>query len=101
MPAYLIVNIVVRDTEKYREYVALAPAVVAQFGGRYLVRGGPVEILEGSPQVNRFVVIEFPSMQHIRDFYGSAEYRAILDLRLESTDSQMFCVEGFPGFAAR
>ena len=97
MPAYLIVNIVVRDAERYKAYVAAAPALVARWGGRYLVRGGPHEILEGAPQVNRTVVLEFPSMQHIRDFHGDPEYQPLIRLRQESTDTQMFAIEGYAG----
>ena len=97
MPAYLIVNIVVRDPERYQQYVAAAPAHVARHGGRYLVRGGAHEVLEGAPQVNRTVVIEFPSMQHIRDFHGDPAYQPLIRLRQASTDTQMFCIEGYAG----
>jgi uncharacterized protein (DUF1330 family) len=95
MPAYLIVNIKVLDAAAYQPYVAAAPAIVARCGGRYLVRGGAYEVLEGTPQVNRTVVLEFPSMQHIRDFYADPEYQRLLPVRLASTESQMFAIEGF------
>lgn len=95
MPAYLIVNIKVLDAAAYQPYVAAAPAIIARFGGRYLVRGGAHEVMEGSPQVNRTVVLEFPSMQRIREFYNDAEYRALLPIRLASTESQMFAIEGY------
>ena len=100
MAAYLIVNIVVRDQEQYLRYVAAAPAMVAKHGGRYLVRGGAPEVLEGEPEVNRFVVIEFPSMQAIRDFHQSPEYEPLLRMRQQSTDTQMFCIEGYEGVGA-
>lgn len=100
MPAYLIVNIAVRDRARFADYVALAPAIVERFGGRYLVRAGASEVLEGDPEINRTSVIEFPSMQSIRDFYHSTEYQKIVPIRLESADTQMFCIEGYAGHAA-
>lgn len=95
MPAYLIVNIKVLDAAAYAPYVAAAPPIIARFGGRYLVRGGAHEVMEGSPQVNRTVVLEFPSMQRIREFYDDPGYQAILPLRLASTESHMFAIEGY------
>jgi uncharacterized protein (TIGR02118 family) len=100
MAAYLIANIRVRDPETYQRYVAAAPAMVARFGGTYLVRGGASEILEGAPAVDRTVVIEFPSMQAIRDFHSAPEYQPLLRMREESTDTHMFCIEGYAGAAS-
>lgn len=100
MAAYLIVNIVVRDVEKYKPYVLAAPGIIRRFGGRYLVRGGASEILEGTPQINRTVVIEFPSKQSIVDFYNDPEYQALAPIRQQSTDTQMFWIEGYEPAAA-
>lgn len=95
MKAYLIVNIIVHDAARYAPYVAAAPAIVARFGGRYLVRGGASQVLEGAPQINRTVVLEFPSVQHIKDFYACPEYQALLPVRQQSTTTQMFWIEGY------
>lgn len=100
MPAYLIANIAVHDPGGFARYVAEAPAVVARFGGRYLIRGGASEVLEGNPQINRTVVIEFPDMQSIKDFYSSQEYQALVAVRTVCADTHIFCIEGFGGHAA-
>ena len=74
---YLVVEAKVSDPEAYARYRTLAAAAVEKFGGRYLVRGGPVEILEGpwtAPE--RLVIIEFDSVDRAQAFYASPEYRA-------------------------
>jgi uncharacterized protein (DUF1330 family) len=70
------------------------PAVIAQYGGRYLVRGGQVETVEGEWHVPRLVVLEFPSMEQLKRFYYSAEYAPLLELRQKSTRSVLAFVEG-------
>jgi uncharacterized protein (DUF1330 family) len=95
MPAYLIVNITVRDPAAFQTYVARAPAIVARFGGRYIVRGGAAEVLEGSPAVNRTVVIEFPQLQDAKDFYADPGYQELVRLRQTCADTTMFCIEGY------
>ncbi len=94
MPAYLIANIQVTDAEAFERYRAAVPPVIAAFGGRYLVRGGAVHALEGAMDLARLVILEFPSLQAARDFYDSAAYRPLLDLRLASTRSEAVLVEG-------
>lgn len=94
MPAYVIVDVDVRDPETYREYRAKAPATVAASGGRYLVRGGEVVHVEPGWDFHRFVVLEFPSMEAARAWYASPEYQGILPIRLRSTASRMAFVDG-------
>jgi uncharacterized protein (DUF1330 family) len=94
MAAYLLARIVVHDEAKYAEYRAQVPPVIAAHGGRYLVRGGAVDVKEGDPPLGRLVVVEFPDMQAARTFYGSAEYAPLLKLRLDSTESEAVIVEG-------
>lgn len=100
MPAYLIAKITVKDPECFKGYVAGAPPIVARFGGGYLVRSGASEVLEGQPQINRTVIIEFPSLQHAKDFYADPEYQVLVRLRQAGADTHMFCIEGYPGHAA-
>ena len=95
MTAYLIANITVTDPERYPPYRAQVPEVVARYGGRFLVRAGAVHPLEGEFGFDRFVVIEFPSMEAARRFYGSPEYAPLLKLRMETTRSQVAFVEGY------
>ncbi len=94
MPAYVIVNVDVHDAEGYREYVALAPAEVARYGGRYLVRGGPTEVLEGGYEPKRVVLLEFPSFERAQAWHASAEYDPVKDIRLRCAETDMILVEG-------
>ena len=75
MPAYVVAQIEVTDPEKYEDYRKLAPAVIEKFGGRFLVRGGEMDTLEGEQPFPRMVVLEFPSLDTIRQFYASPEYQ--------------------------
>ena len=94
MPAYLLARLVVHDDAKYAEYRAQVPPVIAAHGGRYLVRGGAVDVKEGDPPDGRLVVVEFPDMASAHAFYGSAEYAPLLKLRTDSTESEVMIVEG-------
>ena len=94
MPGYLIANIKVTDPEGFERYRAAVPPVIAQYGGRYLVRGGAMERLENADGFNRVVVLEFPSLDAARAFYFSPEYAPLLKLRNETTESQAILVEG-------
>ena len=71
MPAYVIADIEITDAAGYEEYRRRVPATVAQYGGRYLVRGGAAETLEGDWQPRRLVVLEFPSIAQARRWYDS------------------------------
>ncbi len=95
MTAYIVANITVTDPERYPRYRAQTPAVVARYGGRFLVRAGAVHPLEGEFGFDRFVVIEFPSLEAARRFYDSPEYAPLLKLRMETTRSQVALVEGY------
>lgn len=94
MAAYLIANITVTDRDGFERYRTGVPAVIAAHGGRYLVRGGATEVVEGDPVVNRIVILEFPDMATLKRFYASAEYKPLLDLRLASTTSEVVFVDG-------
>ena len=94
MPAYIIVNIEVTDPEGFERYRAAVPPVIAAHGGRYLVRGGELHVMEGAPGWKRLVVLEFPSLAAARAFYDAPDYAPLLALRLASTNSQMVMVEG-------
>ena len=94
MAAYMLVDISVTDPKQYEEYKRLAQAAVAQYGGRYLVRGGETVVLEGSWQPNRVVVLEFPDLQRVRAFYDSPEYRAARQARAGAATMNMIAVAG-------
>ena len=93
---YLVVESKVTDPAAYDNYKSLAAAAIAQYGGRYLVRGGQAEILEGpwsAPQ--RLVIVEFDSVELAKQFYDSPEYRAAREARAGAADMNMLVVEGF------
>ena len=96
MSAYVILDIEVRNAETYARYRELGPAAVAAYGGRYLVRGGTVESLEGSWLPARLVILEFPTMEAGRAWWASSEYAAAKTLRQASTRTEMILVDGVP-----
>ena len=96
MPAYLIANIDVHDRATFETYRAQIPAVIASFGGRYLVRGGEVLPVEGDPGLKRVVVLEFPSLEAARRFWDSPEYEPVKRLREQSATSHVALVDGMP-----
>jgi uncharacterized protein (DUF1330 family) len=97
MPAYVIIDIKVRDAETYERYKQLASAALASHGGRYLVRGGATETLEGGWNPSRLVVLEFPTAQSARAWWASPEYAAAKALRQACADTEMLLVEGVLG----
>lgn len=94
MPAYMFANIHVTDPVRYEKYKRLAAPSVAAYGGRYIVRGGPAEKLEGVQDINRIVVLEFPNMERARAWWASAEYATAKVLRHECATAEMLLVEG-------
>ncbi len=92
MAAYFIIDM--EDQERFEMYQQVVPTTVAQYGGRYLVRGGPHEVLEGHWRPTRLVVLEFPSMAAAKRWYESEEYRKIKPLPRLQTRSDMVLVEG-------
>ena len=94
MAAYYIVNVSVKDATGFEAYRQAVPATIAQYGGRYIVRGGKHEVLEGTWQPTRLVVLEFPSLEAARRWYSSEEYQKIKPLRLRHATGDMVLVEG-------
>jgi uncharacterized protein (DUF1330 family) len=94
MPAYVVVDGEVTDPARYDQYKAAAPAAIARYGGRYLVRGGTTAILEGDWKPMRVVILEFPSLAAAKEFYDSPEYRAARALRAGAAKMKVIAVEG-------
>jgi uncharacterized protein (DUF1330 family) len=94
MPAYLVATVRVDDPETYKRYTALTPNIIAAHGGRFLVRGGPVETLEGEAFRERLVIVEFPSMEAARTFYDSPDYQAAMPFRTASARSVFLLAQG-------
>lgn len=97
MAGYLIANITVKDSEAFARYRTEVSPIIARFGGRYLVRGGAVEEVEGSMGLERVVVLEFPSVEAAREFYRSPDYAPLIALRRGATLSSVALVDGYAG----
>ncbi|NMM44312.1 DUF1330 domain-containing protein [Rhodospirillaceae bacterium KN72] len=95
MPAYIVGNITVTDPEAYKEYAAKAPETIYGHGGKYLVRGGAFEVLEGDWQPDRLVVLEFPDAETLKTWYYSDAYQAILPIRQKNSKGSIVFVDGF------
>jgi uncharacterized protein (DUF1330 family) len=93
-PAYVIAEVEVKDPVTLKKYGEQGPQIVASFGGRYVVRGGKVEALEGEPPKGYVVVIGFDSMEKAREWYNSPAYSAIRPFRQAATNSRLFIAEG-------
>ena len=94
MPAYVIARVKVTDPEQYDRYKALTPAAVAAHGGKFIVRGGRHEVLEGPADDRRIVVLEFATGSDARAFYDSPEYVTAREVRAGAADMEMVLVEG-------
>lgn len=96
MPScYIVGDVTVTNPERYKDYTAHTESTLESFGGRFIVRGGASEVLEGGWAPGRLVVIEFPSAQAARDWYASERYQEILAIRREASTGSLVLVEGY------
>lgn len=94
MAAYIYANVEITDPTAYEAYRARVPAVIAAFGGRYLVRGGAAKVLEGPADPQRQVILEFPDMAALEAFYYSAEYQELVGLRQAAATGHLMAIQG-------
>ena len=94
MKAYVIADVNVKDPEHYPEYTSQVVATIEKHGGRFIARGGSVEVLEGKWKPNRTVIIEFPDMESLKRWYNSPEYAPLIKLRQKYSEGSLICVEG-------
>ncbi|MCD8504483.1 MAG: DUF1330 domain-containing protein [Burkholderiaceae bacterium] len=94
MSAYVIAMVNVTDNDKYKKYMVKASEACAKYGGKYLVRGGETETMEGGFPWSRVVVLEFESRDRAREFYNSVEYQAGKKERAGAADFNMLIVDG-------
>ena len=94
MAGYLIVELDVHDTAAFEDYRKQVPATIAKYGGRYLVRGGKCETMEGDWSPKRVVVLEFPSVEQARKFHDSSDYAPLKAQRFRAASSRAILVEG-------
>jgi len=94
MPAYVIVETNVTDPERYEQYKAASPGAVASGGGRFLVRGGELAVLEGDWNPSRLVMVEFPDLEAAKRWYDSERYQEAKRLREGAAQLRMVAVAG-------
>jgi len=94
MSAYVIVEVDIKDPARYEEYKKLALPAVKLYGGKYLARGGRVEKLEGAQDPKRVVILEFESIERVKQWWNSDEYTPIKKIRHETAESRMIVLEG-------
>jgi uncharacterized protein (DUF1330 family) len=94
MSAYVIVDVDIQDPVLYEEYKKLTPASVAEFGGKFVVRGGKTVTMEGDWQPGRIVIAEFPSFDIAEKWWHSENYEKAKKLRQASAHTRMIIVEG-------
>lgn len=94
MAAYVIVEIETHDPELMANYRELAKPIVEAHGGRYLARGGPSELLEGTDTPERVVVLEFPSLERAKEWWACDEYRKPKGMRQRAGRTRMIVVDG-------
>ena len=94
MAAYVIVDLEVTDPAGFEEYRMVVPATIEKYGGKYLVRGGRMETLEGDWSPKRVVVLEFESVERAKEWWNSEDYREPKALRQRTTKTNAIVVEG-------
>jgi uncharacterized protein (DUF1330 family) len=94
MAAYVLAEIEITNPDGYREYTAIVPATIAKYGGRFLVRGGAAEVLEGDWPQRRRVLLEFPSMQAAKQWFDSPEYEKPKAMRQAASKGRLLLMEG-------
>ncbi|HVY05260.1 MAG TPA: DUF1330 domain-containing protein [Burkholderiales bacterium] len=94
MPAYLISQIDVHDPVGYEDYRKLVGASLAKYGGKFVARGGKIDVLEGDWKPKRVVICEFESLERARQWYESPEYKPAMDIRQKTSDAKIIVVDG-------
>ena len=94
MSAYVIANVAVKDPVRYEDYRRLVTPTLAKYGGRFIARGGRVEVLEGDWQPARLVILEFPSSEAAREWWSSPEYSEAKRIRQATSEGTLVILEG-------
>ena len=94
MKAYIIVDVTITNSTLYEDYKKLTPASLEPFDGKFVIRGGTAETLEGPWQPGRIVVLEFPSKQKAKDWWSSSMYAPAKAIRQSASETKMILVEG-------
>jgi uncharacterized protein (DUF1330 family) len=94
MAAYVIADLTITDPQGFEEYRQMVPATIAKYGGKYVVRGGQMETLEGKWEPKRLVIIEFESAERAKQWWACEEYREAKALRQRTAQTNLIVVEG-------
>ena len=94
MAAYIVVQVDIKDPVRYADYRNMVPGSLAKYGGRFVVRGGQTDTLEGDWAPKRFVIVEFPSVEQAKAWWASPEYAEAKALRQATAETQMIVAEG-------
>ena len=94
MAAYVVTEIEVHDKDRYETYKGMVQPTLDAYGGRFIVRGGASETLEGGWSPKRIVILEFPSVERVKAWWGSEEYAEAKALRQATSTTRMVVVEG-------
>jgi len=94
MAAYVFANVEITDHTGFEDYRQQVLPTLANYGGRFLVRGGAAAVLEGSWVPKRTVILEFPDMAKLKAWYHSEEYKPLLELRQRTAISTLIAIEG-------
>jgi uncharacterized protein (DUF1330 family) len=94
MPAYVIAQLTITDPEGFETYRNMVPATIAKYGGKFLVRGGNMETLEGHWDTQRLVIVEFESAERAKQWWASEDYREAKELRQRTAETHLIVVEG-------
>jgi len=94
MPAYIIAKVNVTNMDKYKDYMALTPAAIEKYGGKFIARGGQKITLEGPEETRRVVILEFPDLKTAQAFYDSDDYQKAKAKREGAAEGSFILVEG-------
>ena len=94
MAAYMIARVEVTDWQRYKEYLEATPATIAKYGGRFIARGAETLSLEGPEETRRVVILEFPSLERVKQWYHSDDYQAARKIRAGAAEADFLAIDG-------
>ena len=94
LAAYLIAQLKVTNSQKYKEYIEKVPEIIKKYGGEYLARGGEYTVVEGEDNYPRIILIKFPSYEKALEWYNSEEYKPTKQIRLDNSEGTNIIIKG-------
>jgi uncharacterized protein (DUF1330 family) len=95
MPAFILVEIDIHDKAAYEEYKKLAPDTIKMYDGKFVIRGGKSEPLEGNWKPERIVMLQFPTVERAKEWWSSAAYEPAKKIRQSASSTKMLVIEGY------